>query len=214
MSRTESDNDLYFVDVPQFNADLNDVEEENFIGRLPAPPVPLDYEVEHKVEEERKPVNSGLFAELEDVPMISSSKKKSFNRGPKLDVSKMLSDRGLPALRNLSGNLKFRGTNNVYEDLNQLMSKLEHWAHRLYPKYKFDDTLEKIEMLGGKSQIRVAMQKMRMGLAPVDQVLQNNPSDNENSGEDSEIEYDESEATSLSYINIHGAQINPTSEND
>ena len=35
------------------------------------------------------------------------------------------------------------------------MSTFEHWAHRLYPKFTFDDCLEKIESLGHKREIQV-----------------------------------------------------------
>ena len=31
-----------------------------------------------------------------------------------------------------------------------MMSTLEHWAHRLFPKASFDDFIERLEKLGSK----------------------------------------------------------------
>lgn len=41
------------------------------------------------------------------------------------------------------------------KNLSLMMKKMEQWAHRLYPKTRFDDTLEKIEHLGSKRPVRV-----------------------------------------------------------
>jgi Replication Fork Protection Component Swi3 len=38
-----------------------------------------------------------------------------------------------------------------------MMSKLEHWAHRLFPKLSFDDFVERLEKLGGKKEIQVIL---------------------------------------------------------
>ena len=35
------------------------------------------------------------------------------------------------------------------------MSRLEHWAHRLFPKLTFDDFVERLEKLGVKKEIQV-----------------------------------------------------------
>jgi len=39
------------------------------------------------------------------------------------------------------------------EDLKLLMSGLEHWAHRLFPKMSFDDFIERLERLGSKKEL-------------------------------------------------------------
>ena len=41
------------------------------------------------------------------------------------------------------------------EDLGLLMGKLEHWAHRLYPRHPFDDFVERLEKLGSKKPVQV-----------------------------------------------------------
>ena len=41
------------------------------------------------------------------------------------------------------------------EDLLKMMSTLEHWAHRLFPKASFDDFIERLEKLGSKKGVQV-----------------------------------------------------------
>ena len=36
-----------------------------------------------------------------------------------------------------------------------MMSKLEHWGHRLFPKMPFDELLERVEKLGAKGDVKV-----------------------------------------------------------
>lgn len=60
--------------------------------------------------------------------------------------------------------LKFRGKGHEREDLNNIMKRLEHWAHRLYPNYKFDDFIGAVEKLGRKKQMQTHMYRYRHGL--------------------------------------------------
>lgn len=43
------------------------------------------------------------------------------------------------------------------EDLKLLMSRLEHWAHRLFLKMSFDDFIERLEKLGSKKEIMASL---------------------------------------------------------
>jgi hypothetical protein len=45
--------------------------------------------------------------------------------------------------------------NNQFTDLNNMVSQYEYWAHRLYPRMKFKDVIERLEKLGEKREIRV-----------------------------------------------------------
>ena len=49
----------------------------------------------------------------------------------------------------------FKGGDHVFEDLDRAMKKMEHWAHRLYPKLPFDDTMARISVLGKKMTVSV-----------------------------------------------------------
>ena len=42
------------------------------------------------------------------------------------------------------------GSGHEYSDLEEVMKKMEHWAHRLYPKLPFDDVTDRIAVLGKK----------------------------------------------------------------
>nr|CAB3266969.1 TIMELESS-interacting protein-like [Phallusia mammillata] len=95
-----------------------------------------------------------VLTELDDTN-TTSKKKRTVNRGPKLDSRRLLGARGLPALQNHFESVTFKGKGHEAEDLDLMMSKLEHWAHRLFPKFMFDDCLEKIEVLGHKKEIQM-----------------------------------------------------------
>jgi len=206
MELTNENNDLFFVDVPNTVEDNEPINTETYAVRLPAPPAPLDsghtnIQVNQENEDEDQ---SGFFAELETVPMASATKKKKINREPKLDPNLLLEPRGLPALKTLSEQLNFKGPSHEYQDLSLLMSKIEHWAHRLYPKYTFGDTLEKLESLGSKGRVRSVMQKMRMGLPLDDESMPLSDEKVRDDDEDSEIEYDDNELAAPSFVSIYG----------
>lgn len=69
----------------------------------------------------------------------------------------MKGPRGLSILEPLFKDVKFRGPGYERRDLDTVMSLLEHWAHRLFPKMTFDDCLEKIEDLGHKKIVSVSL---------------------------------------------------------
>ncbi|KAK7912655.1 hypothetical protein WMY93_012866 [Mugilogobius chulae] len=71
---------------------------------------------------------NGEVSKLADVP---EAKRKAVKRPqPKLDSNRLISDRGLPALRTLFSNVQFKGKGH---------ERMENWAHRLFPKLQFED---------------------------------------------------------------------------
>ena len=48
-----------------------------------------------------------------------------------------------------------------YKNLQTLMSKLERWTHQLYPKYRMETSLAKIESLGSKGLVRNTLRRIR-----------------------------------------------------
>ena len=46
------------------------------------------------------------------------------------------------------------GKGREFDDLNVVLKKMEHWAHRLYPKLPFDDVMDRVAFLGKKQSIR------------------------------------------------------------
>ncbi|XP_009902241.2 TIMELESS-interacting protein [Dryobates pubescens] len=83
---------------------------------------------------------------------------------PKLDASRLISERGLPALRHMFDNVKFKGKGHEAEDLKTLIRHMEHWAHRLFPKLQFEDFIDRVEMLGNKKEVQTCLKRIRLDL--------------------------------------------------
>uniref|UniRef100_A0A182Y0G0 TIMELESS-interacting protein n=1 Tax=Anopheles stephensi TaxID=30069 RepID=A0A182Y0G0_ANOST len=98
-------------------------------------------------------------------PVPVEAKKKTV-RNPRnmLNEAKLCGPRGIIALKDHFKDFKFHGKGHEASDLNRMMRHYEHWAHRLYPKFHFDDCMAKIEKLGHKKQVQMYMNKYRSGL--------------------------------------------------
>uniref|UniRef100_A0A8W7Q1H2 TIMELESS-interacting protein n=1 Tax=Anopheles coluzzii TaxID=1518534 RepID=A0A8W7Q1H2_ANOCL len=98
-------------------------------------------------------------------PVAVEVKKKTV-RNPRnmLNEAKLCGPRGIIALKDHFKHFKFHGKGHEASDLNRLMRNYEHWAHRLYPKFHFDDCMAKIEKLGHKKQVQMYMNKYRTGM--------------------------------------------------
>ncbi|KAG9341218.1 hypothetical protein JZ751_019658 [Albula glossodonta] len=95
----------------------------------------------------------GELSKLAEAPV---AKRRSVKRPqPKLDSQRLISERGLPALRTLFDNA---------EDLRVLMQRMENWAHRLYPKLQFEDFIDKLESLGGKREVQTCLKRIRLDM--------------------------------------------------
>ncbi|NWR63591.1 TIPIN protein, partial [Bucorvus abyssinicus] len=83
---------------------------------------------------------------------------------PKLDAQRLISERGLPALRHMFDNVKFKGKGHEAEDLKTLIQHMEHWAHRLFPKLQFEDFIDRVEALGNKKEVQTCLKRIRLDL--------------------------------------------------
>ncbi|NXJ02473.1 TIPIN protein, partial [Psophia crepitans] len=83
---------------------------------------------------------------------------------PKLDAQRLISERGLPALRHIFDNVKFKGKGHEAEDLKTLIQHMEHWAHRLFPKLQFEDFIDRVESLGNKKEVQTCLKRIRLDL--------------------------------------------------
>ncbi|KAJ2896572.1 putative chromosome segregation in meiosis protein 3 protein [Zalerion maritima] len=72
----------------------------------------------------------------------------------KLDEAKLLSDKGIPNLRQRARKLKFRGKGHEFSDAAHLLEFYQEWLDHLFPKAKFLDGLAMVEKLGHKIIIR------------------------------------------------------------
>ncbi|NXX21045.1 TIPIN protein, partial [Podargus strigoides] len=95
----------------------------------------------------------------------AAAPRKAFKRPmPKLDAQRLISERGLPALRHMFDNVKFKGKGHEAEDLKTLIQHMEHWAHRLFPKLQFEDFIDKVESLGNKKEVQTCLKRIRLDL--------------------------------------------------
>ncbi|NWZ43275.1 TIPIN protein, partial [Brachypodius atriceps] len=98
---------------------------------------------------------------------------------PRLDAQRLISERGLPALRHLFDNVKFKGKGHEAEDLKTLIQHMEHWAHRLFPKLQFEDFIDRVESLGSKKEVQTCLKRIRLDLPIVHEDFKNNEAEGE-----------------------------------
>ncbi|KAL1856830.1 chromosome segregation in meiosis-related protein [Diaporthe australafricana] len=131
------DLDNYFLE--------GDVDDDPF-----ASPKPEDNSRSNK----RKEPGDGLGLDEE----VSVAKKARVPR-IKLDQDRLLSEKGIPALRKRAGKLKLKGKGHEWGDASRLMSFYQEWLDDLFPKAKFLDALAMVEKAGHNKM----MQSMRVG---------------------------------------------------
>ncbi|KAL0601398.1 TIMELESS-interacting protein [Plecturocebus cupreus] len=159
------------IDVP----DYEHVEDEIF------PPFPPPASPERQDGEGAEPdEESGSGAPVPVPP------KRTIKRNiPKLDAQRLISERGLPALRHVFDKAKFKGKGHEAEDLKMLIRHMEHWAHRLFPKLQFEDFIDRVEYLGSKKEVQTCLKRIRLDLPILhedfvsnnDEVMENNEHD-------------------------------------
>ncbi|KAL2277922.1 hypothetical protein FJTKL_15055 [Diaporthe vaccinii] len=135
-ARNFDDLDNYFMD--------GDVDDDPF-----ASPKPEDNSKSNK----RKEPGDGLGIDEE----VSVAKKARVPR-IKLDQERLLSEKGIPALKKRAGKLKLKGKGHEWGDASRLMSFYQEWLDDLFPKAKFLDALAMVEKAGHNKM----MQKMRV----------------------------------------------------
>ncbi|KAM4630594.1 TIMELESS-interacting protein [Polymixia lowei] len=144
-------------DIP----DYEQIEDENF-PPLPPPHSPSRGGGEEEEDPFANGEDEGEISKLAEVP---TAKRKGVKRPqPKLDSQRLISERGLPALRTLFDNVRFKGKGHEAEDLRLLMQNMENWAHRLYPKLQFDDFIDKVEKLGSKKEVQTCLKRIRLDM--------------------------------------------------
>ncbi|TEA28669.1 hypothetical protein DBR06_SOUSAS20810004 [Sousa chinensis] len=104
---------------------------------------------------------------------------------PKLNAERLISERGLPALRHVFDKAKFKGKGHEAEDLKTLIRHMEHWAHRLFPKLQFEDFIDRVEYLGNKKEVQTCLKRIRLDLPILhEDFVSNNDEVGENNGHD------------------------------
>lgn len=96
--------------------------------------------------------------------------KKVRNPQPKLDSQRLKGARGIQTIEGIFEKVKFKGRGHEEEDLKTVLRGYEYWCHRLFPKFKFEDCIEKIERLGSKKDVQTHIKKIRMNLLCLDEI--------------------------------------------
>ena len=122
--------------------------------------------------------------------------KKRTVRNPqfRLNADCLRGDRGIHTVERYFKNIKYYGKGHEKTDLDNIMKNLSHWAHRLYPKFQFDDCLHAVEKLGKKRVVQTHMIKYRQGMIEdnlnkeiIDENNEDNFSQNDVDGDNQEI---------------------------
>ncbi|KAM3663688.1 TIMELESS-interacting protein isoform 3-T3 [Ammospiza maritima maritima] len=117
------------------------------------------------------------------------TKQKAVKRPrPRLDAQRLTSERGLPALRHMFDNVKFKGKGHEAEDLKTLIQHMEHWAHRLFPKLQFEDFIDVVESLGNKKEVQTCLKRIRLDLPILHEDFKNNEEEGASNGLDTAAE--------------------------
>lgn len=113
-------------------------------------------------------------------PETSTKKRIVRNPIPKLNTERLKGPKGVHTIEKYFEGFKFNGKGHEKTDLDRVMKRIEHWAHRLFPKYDFDDFLERVENLGSKKDLNVFLLKYRRDMITGDdEIIQNFDSDRE-----------------------------------
>lgn len=95
--------------------------------------------------------------------VVTPTVKRAKNQAPRLTTALLKGPKGAHTIEKYFQGFKFHGKDHEKEDLDRIMKRMEHWCHRLYPKFNFDDCLAKIENLGNKRDLQVFLRKYRLG---------------------------------------------------
>lgn len=142
------------------NATLSDIEDDR-LSNDKSNANDSDNEVKDKEKEK-----------VEEKAKDSENKKKRSvqNPQPKLDAERLKGAKGIHAIEEHFADFKFRGKGYEKADLDIVMKKLEHWSHRLFPKFDFDASLSKFETLGTKKAVQTHLKRIRLGLWTKDDI--------------------------------------------
>uniref|UniRef100_A0A7E4VLS2 TIMELESS-interacting protein n=1 Tax=Panagrellus redivivus TaxID=6233 RepID=A0A7E4VLS2_PANRE len=95
---------------------------------------------------------------------VKPKRKINTKPQPKLTERELTGEKGLCALRKMFETYQPNKKKSPYDNLDDVMQKVEYWAHLLYPKATFDDFLAKVENVGKKRAVKVYMTKLRHGM--------------------------------------------------
>ena len=92
-------------------------------------------------------------------------KRKPVRPQPKLNPERIMGERGIQTIEDMFGDWESKGKGKEFDDLEVVMKRMEHWAHRLFPKLPFDNVLDILaNRLGKKKVVQTHVKKIRLGM--------------------------------------------------
>ncbi|KAF5295193.1 hypothetical protein FQA39_LY13198 [Lamprigera yunnana] len=139
-------------------------------------------------------ISEGLENHQEAAKQQEVKAKRVHRPQPKLNADRLKGPRGIQTIEGIFQKIKFKGHGHEEEDLKTLLKGYQYWCHRLFPKFQFEDCIDKIERLGSKKEVQTHLKKIRMNMLILDEPVLNDdvnhPMLNED-GNDIPIEDDE-----------------------
>jgi len=114
-------------------------------------------------EEEQQRAEGG--ANLDVTGAGEVKKKRILNPQPKLNPERIMGPRGIQTIEDMFNGWESKGKGKEFDDLEVVMKRMEHWAHRLFPKLPFDNVLDILaNRLGKKKVVQTHVKKIRLGM--------------------------------------------------
>ncbi|GAB1738586.1 hypothetical protein NU219Hw_g3388t1 [Hortaea werneckii] len=74
---------------------------------------------------------------------------------PKLDESLLLSNAGIPKLRQTGKRFRFKGKGHEFSDIERLLNMYQLWMDDMYPRAKFRDAVTMVEKVGHSKRMQI-----------------------------------------------------------
>jgi hypothetical protein len=93
------------------------------------------------------------------------------------------------------------------------MKKMEHWAHRLFPKMPFDEVVERVERLGSKKEVQTCIKKIRLDMPILTEDFVGSDRDNDDDdvvrrGDDDVVRHSDDEQGTSAQVCCHTLLVN------
>lgn len=137
------------------------------------------YGVDYGDEEDDNEIRPDEAIEVKEKSKQNKPKTKRvvLNPQPRLNESLLTSKKGIVQLIDMFKDMKYKGKGYEKEYLDKILFKIEHWAHRLFPKMKFEDFVERVENLGSRRAVKTFVKKIRydlpLNLDPEEDIIEN-----------------------------------------
>nr|CAG4641932.1 EOG090X0AVC [Eurycercus lamellatus] len=179
MSYDDNEIEDIFGDTDKYNESEDDVESD------------LKKSRENQSDEADEEKNGDEVSKNGKKKATPSTRKVTKGPQLKLDANRLCGPRGVMAIEESFCDVKLKGKGYEASDLDLVLKKMEHWAHRLFPKLPFDDCIERVEKLGNNRSVQVFMKKIRMDVLESSEL--NNDVNDENLVTNYENEHQEQE---------------------